>query len=129
MAIYLLDTCVIIDLLNGKRNRPNLLKELLHQGNLLAGCSINVTEIYAGLRANEEEKTERFLRTLHYYPVTWEIAQLAGTLKRNHSKKGKTIGLADATIAAVAITHHLPLLTDNAKDFPMKDLQLYPLPT
>jgi tRNA(fMet)-specific endonuclease VapC len=128
MAIYLLDTSVIIDLLNGKQNRPNLLAELLRQGNALACCPINVTEIYAGLRANEEEKTERFLKTLHYYPITWEIARLAGILKRDHSKKGKTIGLVDATIAAVAITHHLPLLTDNVKDFTMKDLRLYPLP-
>src|SRR4051794_23697414 len=128
MAIYLLDTSVIIDLLNGKRNRPNLLTELIHQGNLLACCPINVTEIYAGLRASEEERTERFLKTLHYYPITWDIACLAGILKRDHSKKGKTIGLADATIAAVAITHHLPLLTDNVKDFTMKGLQLYPLP-
>jgi predicted nucleic acid-binding protein len=87
-----------------------------------------VTEIYAGLRANEEEKTERFLKSLHYYPITWEIARLAGILKRDHSKKGRTIGLADATIAAVAITHHLPLLTDNVKDFTMKELRLYPLP-
>jgi predicted nucleic acid-binding protein len=128
MAIYLLDTSVIIDLLNGKQNRPNLLTELLLQGNTLACCPINVTEIYAGLRANEEEKTERFLKSLHYYPITWEIARLAGILKRDHSKKGRTIGLADATIAAVAITHHLPLLTDNVKDFTMKELRLYPLP-
>ena len=128
MAIYLLDTSVIIDLLNGKQNRPNLLTELIRQGNTLACCPINVTEIYAGLRANEEEKSERFLKTLHYYPITWEIARLAGILKRDHSKKGKTIGLVDATIAAVAITHHLPLLTDNVKDFTMKDLRLYPLP-
>jgi tRNA(fMet)-specific endonuclease VapC len=128
MAIYLLDTSVIIDLLNGKQNRPNLLTELIRQGNTLACCPINVTEIYAGLRANEEDKTERFLKTLHYYPITWEVARLAGILKRDHSKKGRTIGLADATIAAVAITHHLPLLTDNVKDFTMKDLLLYPLP-
>jgi predicted nucleic acid-binding protein len=128
MAIHLLDTSVIIDTLNGKRDRPNLLAELIRQGNMFACCSINVTEIYAGLRPKEEERTETFLKTLHYYPVTWDIARLAGILKREHSQKGKTIALADATIAAVAITHRLSLLTDNVKDFPMKELRLYPLP-
>lgn len=128
MTTYLLDTSVIIDTLNGKRNRPNLLAELIREGTTFACCSINVTEIYAGMRPKEEGKTEEFLKTLYYYPITWDVARLAGILKRDHSKKGKTIALADATIAAIAITHHLSLLTDNAKDFPMKELRLYPLP-
>ena len=33
-----------------------------------------------GMRAGEEAKTEKFLRSLEFYPVTWEIAQLAGNL-------------------------------------------------
>jgi len=36
MATYLLDTSVIIDALNGKKNRDQTLKELLQQGHLLA---------------------------------------------------------------------------------------------
>jgi hypothetical protein len=47
MATLLLDTSVIIDAINGKRNRGELLRELLHQGHLLACCPINVTEVYA----------------------------------------------------------------------------------
>jgi predicted nucleic acid-binding protein len=34
----------------------------------------------------------------------------------------------DVTIAAVALTHGLTLLTDNRKDFPMPELALYSLP-
>jgi predicted nucleic acid-binding protein len=44
MAICLLDTSVIIDTINGKRNRGQLLESLVEQGHLLACCSINVTE-------------------------------------------------------------------------------------
>ena len=62
MATYLLDTSVIIDTLNGKRNRPNLLAELIRQGNTFACCSINVTEIYAGMLPKEEEQTEDLLK-------------------------------------------------------------------
>jgi predicted nucleic acid-binding protein len=127
MAIYLLDTGVIIDVLNGKRNRSNLLRDLILEGNTFACCSINVTEIYAGMRQKEEGQTEEVLKSLHYYPVTWDVAHLAGKLKRDQSTKGMTIALADATIAAIAIANQLPLMTDNAKDFPMRDLQLYPL--
>lgn len=128
MASYLLDTSVIIDALNGKRGRKELLLDLLHQGSLLACCSINVAEIYAGMRPKEEKATEEFLKSLDYYHVTWPVARLAGLLKRDHARKGVTLTVADATIAAVAIAHELILITDNAKDFPMKDLKLYPLP-
>lgn len=128
MATYLLDTSVIIDALNSKRDRRNLLLDLLRQGHLLACCPINVIEVYAGLRPKEEKATEAFLRTLEYYHVTWPVARAAGLLKRDHARKGVALTVADATIAAVAIVHELALLTDNTKDFPMKELTLYPLP-
>jgi tRNA(fMet)-specific endonuclease VapC len=128
VATYLLDTSVIIDALNNKRNRRDLLLNLLRQGHLLACCPINVAEVYAGLRPKEESATEEFLRTLEYYHITWPVARVAGLLKRDHHRKGVTLTIADATIAAVAMVHELTLLTDNAKDFPMKEIVLYPLP-
>ena len=127
MATYFLDTSVIIDALNNKRGRQDLLLDLLKQGHLLACCAVNVAEVYAGLRPKEEKATEEFLRSLEYYHITWPVARLAGLLKRDHAKKGVAVSIADATIAAVAIAHDLPLLTDNVKDFKIKDLTLYPL--
>ena len=128
MATYFLDTSVIIDALNNKRGRRDLLLDLLRQGHLLACCAINVAEVFAGLRPKEEKTTEEFLRSLEYYHITWPVARLAGLLKRDRGKKGIMVSIADATIAAVAIAHELPLLTDNVKDFQMKDLTLYSLP-
>ena len=128
MVILLLDTTVIVDAINGKRQRHLLLDELLAQRNLLACCAINVTEVYAGMRPREASLTEAFLRSLKFYEVTWEIAQLAGDLHNRWRKKGHTLSLPDVTIAAVALTHGLSLLTDNRKDFPMPELALYALP-
>jgi hypothetical protein len=48
MAIYLLDTGVIIDVLNQREIGRLLLGKLLSEGHLLACCLINVTETYAG---------------------------------------------------------------------------------
>jgi predicted nucleic acid-binding protein len=128
VGTYLLDTSVIIDALNGKRGRRELLLGLVKQGHLLACCPINVTEVYAGMRHKEEVSTEEFLRSLEYYHLTWPVARLAGLLKRDHARKGITVTVADATIAAVALVHELTLMTDNVKDFPMKELTLYSLP-
>ena len=128
MATYLVDTSVIIDALNGKRGRRDLLLGLVKQGHLLACCSINVSEVYAGMRQKEEAATEEFLRSLEYYHLTWPVARLAGLLKRDYGRKGTTLTVADAMIAAVALAHELTLMTDNIKVFPMKVLVLYPLP-
>src|SRR5208283_99834 len=111
MATYLLDTCVIIDALNNKRNRPGLLLNLLDAGHLLACCSINVTEVYTGLRPREEKATEEFLASLQYYPISRTAARLAGLLKRDYARKGVTLNLGDVTIAAVALDNKLTLLT------------------
>jgi predicted nucleic acid-binding protein len=128
MAIFLLDTTVIVDAINGKRGRDQFLDELLAQRNLLACCSINVTEVYAGMRPHEAEVTEALLRSLRFYEVTWEIARQAGELKNEWAKKGHTIALPDVTIAAVALAHSLTLVTDNRKHLPMPELQFLPLP-
>lgn len=127
MATYLLDTSVIIDALNGKRARGQLLVHLLEQGHLLACCPVNVAEVYAGVRPREEKATEELLRSLDYFHITWPVARLAGLLKRDHARKGITLNIADATIAAVAIVHELTLITDSVKDFPSKELSIYPL--
>src|ERR1051325_10143926 len=95
MAIFLLDTSVIVDAINDKRDRNRLLDGLLAQFNLLACCSINVTEVYAGMRPHEARLTYAFLRSLKYYEVTWEIARRAGDLKREWAKKGHTLSLPD----------------------------------
>ena len=106
MATYLLDTSVIIDALNNKRNRRDLPLNLLRQGHLLACCPINVAEVYASLRPKEETATEEFLRTLVYYHITWPVPRMAGLLERDHGRKGVTVTIADATIAAIAIVQN-----------------------
>jgi predicted nucleic acid-binding protein len=126
--MYLLDSSVLIDALNNRHGRPQLLARLSEQNILLACCSVNITEVYMGMRPGEEAKTGKFLRSLEFYAVTWEIAKLAGDLFRRWRGKGQTIGLADVTIAATALAHNLVLVTDNEKHFPMPELQLLQLP-
>src|ERR1039457_2286036 len=128
MATFLLDTCVIIDALNNKRNRPGLLLDLVRSGHVLACCPINITEVYAGLRPKDEAPTEEFFPSMQQFPIPPAAARLAGELKRDYARKGTTLNLGDVIIAAVAIHNQITLLTDNNKDFPMAGLSLYPLP-
>jgi predicted nucleic acid-binding protein len=105
MALILLDSSVIIDHVNGRLGRTEFLRLLLDQGHVLACCSVNITEVYAGLRSGEEAKTAAFLSSLEFLPVTPEIAQQIGELRRDWQKKGHTLSFTDVTIAAVAPKH------------------------
>lgn len=127
MATILLDTSVMLDHLNGRSSRTEHLDRLIQQGHVLACCPVNITEVYAGLRPGEEEKTKVFMDSLKFVPVTAETAVQAGLLRRDWRQKGHTLSYSDVTIAAVALNRHLPLLTDNRKHFPMPELELLPL--
>lgn len=123
----MVDTSVLIDALNGRNDRPRLLEDLIGQGHLLACCAVNVAEVYAGMRPKEERATRAFLESLAFLELTWDAARRAGALKREWAAKGTTLSLADCLIAAAAIAHGATLVTDNLKDFPMKELSLHPI--
>lgn len=64
MITYLPDTNVLIDALNGKRARRELLRELVLAGNRVACCDITVAEIYSGMLPHEAARTDAFLNSL-----------------------------------------------------------------
>ena len=125
MASYLLDTSVIVDALNGRMGRRELLFQLATRSSVLSCCTINVIEVYSGMRAGEERETGNFLDNLVYYDVTRNIAIRSGALRFEWARKGRSLSLADVTIAAVALEHDLTLMTDNEKHYPMPDLAIY----
>jgi predicted nucleic acid-binding protein len=124
----LLDTSILIDVLRRKNQRNEWLAELVRNGHTLATTTLNIAEIYAGMRPPEESRTEALLGGLQVYELNGTSARLAGRLKNTWARKGHTLSLADAIVAAIAIERGCALLTDNQKDFPMPEVQLYPLP-
>lgn len=124
----LLDTSVLIDVLNGRRERLEFVRNLAEQGHRLAGCAITLAEVYAGMRRDEATATEELLGSLEYFETSRAVARRAGRLKAAWSRKGRALGLPDALIAAVALEHQLALATDTRKDFPMAELKLLVLP-
>lgn len=65
---------------------------------------------------------------LNVYELSGTSARLAGRLKNTWARKGHTLTLEDTIVAAIAIEQKCALLTDNRKDFPMPDVELYPVP-
>ena len=124
----LLDTSVLIDVLRSRQRRRELLAELARSGHTLATTALNVAEVFAGMRPEEQKQTEALLDVLDCYALTRTAGQLAGTLKNKWARKGRTLTLADTIVAAIALEQGCTLMTDNRKDFPMPELQHYPLP-
>jgi predicted nucleic acid-binding protein len=124
----LLDTSVLIDVLRSRQGRRELLAELARGGHQLATTSLNVAEVFAAMRPDEQAQTETFLDALECYVLTREAGRLAGTLKNKWARKGRTLTLADAIVAAIALERDCALMTDNRKDFPMPELEFYRLP-
>jgi predicted nucleic acid-binding protein len=124
----LLDTSILIDVLRLRNQRREWLAELVRGGHTLATTTLNIAEIYAGVRPSEETTTEALLSGLELYELTRSSARLAGKLQNTWARKGHTLTLADTIVAAIAIERGCALLTDNRKDFPMPEVQLYPLP-
>lgn len=123
-----LDTSVLIDALRFKNHRQELLARLVTEGHQIVTTALNIAEVYAGMRAEEESDTASFLGALDCLSLTARSAKRAGLLKSEWAKKGRALALVDACIAALAIEHGYSLATDNRKDFPMPELDIFPLP-
>jgi len=124
----LLDTSVLIDVLRLRHGRRELLAELARGGHSLATTALNVAELYAGMRPEEESRTEKFMDALDCYELSAAAGRLAGSLKNKYARMGCTLTLADTIVAAIAIERRCTLMTDNRKDFPMPELNCYNLP-
>jgi predicted nucleic acid-binding protein len=124
----LLDSSVLIDALRARRNRRVWLAELVRAGHSLETSALNVGEVYAGMRPEEETATRAFLDALQTHPITARAAEKAGRLKSQWSRKGRTLTLADTIVATIAIEQSCELVTDNRKDFPMPEVSLFDIP-
>ena len=88
-------------------------------------CSpISIAEIWHGARPREHAVIEAIFQNLVCVPIDAPVGRLAGDLLHLYSKS-HSLDLADAFIAATAITHTAVLWTRNRKHYPMKALTFY----
>ena len=127
VSTYLVDTSVLIDVLRGVRGRAERLEALVDAGHILACSTIAVAELFAGMQPKERITTVALLDSLEHFDVTRPIAERAGLLRREWTARGHTISLPNLLIASAAINHGLILITDNVKDYPMRELRLHQL--
>lgn len=114
MSKYLVDTNLLIDILRGYQPaRIFLDKVTIDPGNFLFISTISETEIFAGAEMHQSKTREEAGTLLSGFLTIAPdstIARLAGDLVREEG-----VEVADALIAATALTKHIILLTRNRK--------------
>jgi predicted nucleic acid-binding protein len=67
---------------------------------------------------------EGWISDFAFWEISFQAAAQAGALRFDLSRKGRTIHIADALMAATAIETDATLVTNNIKDFPIQGLRL-----
>lgn len=125
--LVILDSTVLIDALRGKPGTTQHIRSLLTRGETVGTTSINVEEIVRGLRPAEQPAADMLLDGLAVVPIAESTARAAGLWRREYASRGITLGQADCLVAAAAQEHDALLCTGNPKDFPMLDVEHWPV--
>jgi predicted nucleic acid-binding protein len=123
----ILDTSILIELLRSNAVVQAGVDSLLDRGYSLATSTACVAELYGGLRLGEEQATGQLIASLNCFPLTEDIAKLAGELKASCSRAGRTHGIVDMMIAATALQLGYSVATENRRDFEVPSLELQEL--
>jgi predicted nucleic acid-binding protein len=119
--LYLLDTVIIIDHFNGIKKATRWLSD--HPNNECAISVITRAEVLTGASNEEIQLLSSFLDQYHCLPLTADVADTGADLRKKNGWK-----LPDAFQAALALHHHLDLVTRNTKDFNPKKHDFVHLP-
>lgn len=119
----LIDTDIAIDHFHGHRQTLEYFTQTLADGEILAMSAISLTEILAGMRPGEKERTEKLFNLFVILDVDEVIARKAGEYLNQH-RSTKGMELADALIAATAFVVDAEVVTRNIKHYPMGDVRI-----
>ena len=118
---YLLDTCVIIDLIKGDANTIETLKS--KSPNLVAISTITEFELRYGLEQSTKRTSksqsivEAILSEVNILSFESKEAAKAAEIRNHLRALGTPIGPYDFLIAATALANDLILVTSNEKEF------------
>ncbi len=122
----ILDTSILIANERRKGSIDDVVSQAYAIGETEVGISsVSVVELTHGIyRARTEAEKERrkvyiekAFRDLGIYPVTFEIAQLAGRIDGEQAAQGTAIGFEDLVIGATALYLGYDVATYNVKHF------------
>jgi toxin FitB len=133
---WLLDTCVISELVAGKPNKRVVEWVDTIESEQVYLTVITVGEIRKGIEKLPDSKKKRRLHTWlaedlllrfrgRIVPIDVDIVLTWGGLTGKLEKEGKKMGAIDALIAATALSGEFVLVTRNSKDFMNTGIEIF----
>lgn len=120
----LADSAFVIDYLRGVPEAEARWEAVFADGDEPIVNEIVVCEVGAGLKSWEVADFEAFLEPVELVQPGPDAALLAGRWRAEARAAGRSLGLADALIAAAAHTDNAAVLTRNTRDFALTPVRL-----
>lgn len=116
MTTYLLDSTVYIHI---EKQVPEALAWLaaLAEEDVVGTTPVNIGEVVAGSHATDVDWWETFFAEADVWPITAAHGLWAGKRIGELRRRGVRVKLADALIAAVAVSREAIVATANVRDF------------
>lgn len=129
MSMYVLDTCICIDLMRGKLPLAyDIMRQCDPKQFVIPAITVAELEFGACKSSQPEQtrmNTERFLAPFRIAPFDEVCARAYGAIRNQLRLDGKPIGPNDMLIAATAMALQATLVSGNIREFSrVKGLQL-----
>lgn len=121
--MIVLDTTVLIDLLDGLDRVEREVEEARRSGEELATTPINVAELHRGIEAAENrdglaEPAHGLLSLLETLPLDREAARRFGRFQGELDRQGEAVPVVDGLVAATTLEHGSErIATGDPEDF------------
>lgn len=116
---YLPDTNILIYALAGREPYAEFITNAIIE-ETLAISVIVAAEFLSGATATEAAAFERLIAEFDTLPITTAVAYIAASYRKIYAARG--LRLPDALIAASCRAYDAALVTNNLRDFPMRDI-------
>ena len=120
----LADSAFVIDYLNGEPSALARWREVFEEGDEPIVHEIVVCEVSTGLKPWEVRDFAAFLEPVELIQPGPDTGLLAGQWRLEARTVGRTLGLADALIAAAAHAENAAVLTRSTRDFALTPVRL-----
>lgn len=127
MTRYLLDANELIHYSRGNQPFARKVRDLIDSPEEVGISPVTVAEFFSNVRADGREQWLALLRTLSFWPATFEDGVLAGIYRYQAARAGRPLSTPDTLIAATAHRVGAIVVTENLKDFPMDDIRVMSL--
>lgn len=121
---YVLDTTFVIDHLRDDPAAIRRFAAIFEAGDEVFVNEIVVCEAWAGARGTTDPDLEALLEVIEFVQPAPIHSQAAGRWRADARRRGWTLGLADALIAACADSLDAAILTRNARDFELTPVRV-----